>query len=262
MTVLTSKTALVTGASSGIGEAVVRALDAAGARVILTSTTAAGLHGIAADLHGDPLFLPANLAKPGAGTNLAQSVLELTGGVDVLVNNAGIATGGAPETLTEEDVDEVFAVNFRSHFMLTVALGSAMTRRGGGSVISISSVASQRGPVGRVAYAASKGAIDAMTRALAADWGSKGIRVNAVNPGIIKTQMWEESQAANPGRTEQSSAARTALKRLGTPEDVADVVVFLASDAARYITGETILVDGGLANTIARPGTPAAGTAA
>ena len=261
MTVLASKTALVTGASRGIGEAVARALDAAGARVILTNTTAAGLYPIAADLHSDPLFLPVNLAKPGAGTNLAQAVLALTDGVDVLVNNAGIAIGGAPETLTEEEVDEIFAVNFRSHLMLTVALGPAMIERGGGSIINISSVASQRGPVGRVAYAATKGAMDAMTRALAADWGPKGVRVNAINPGIIKTQIWEAAQAANPGRSEQASAARTALKRLGTPQDVADVVVFLASDAARYITGETIVVDGGLAQTLARPAPSAAETA-
>ena len=121
----------------------------------------------------------------------------------------------------------------------------------------MSSVVSVRGPVGRVAYAATKGAIDAMTRALAADWGPKGIRVNAINPGLIVTEMTEESLSANPGRVEEL-AARTALRRLGEPNDVAAVVVFLASGAAGYLTGETIVVDGGMVRTIAPRSSPSA----
>ena len=257
MMVLASKTALVTGASRGIGEGVARALDAAGARVILTGRAVADLERVAADLGNDPLVIPADLSPAGAGTRLAEAVLSETAGVDVLVNNAGMAIGGAPEDLTEAELDLIVSVNFRSLLMLAVGLGPAMMERGGGSIINMSSVASVRGPVGRVAYAATKGAIDAMTRALAADWGPKGIRVNAVNPGLIVTDMTEESLSANPGRTDEL-AARTALRRLGEPDDVAAVVVFLASDAARYLTGEAIVVDGGMVRTIAPRSAPAA----
>ena len=257
MTVLASKTALVTGASRGIGEGVARALDAAGARVILTGRAVADLERVAAELGNDPLVLPADLAPAGAGTRLAEAVLSATGGVDVLVNNAGMAIGGAPEDLKEADLDLIVSVNFRSLLMLAVGLGPAMMERGGGSIINMSSVASVRGPVGRVAYAATKGAIDAMTRALAADWGPKGIRVNAINPGLIVTEMTEESLSANPGRAEEL-AARAALRRLGQPDDVAAVVVFLASDAAGYLTGETIVVDGGMVRTIPPRSSPSA----
>ena len=261
MSTLASKTALVTGASRGIGEAVARALDAAGARVILTGRTVSDLERVAADLGNDPLVMPADLRPPGGGTRLAEAVVSATGGVDVLVNNAGMAIGGAPETLTEADLDLIIAVNFRSLLMLAVGLGPAMMERGGGSIINVSSIASLRGPVGRVAYSATKGAIDAMTRALAADWGPKGIRVNGINPGLIVTAMTEGRLDGNPGLVEEL-AARTALKRLGCPEEVAAVVVFLASDAARYITGETIVVDGGMVRTIAaRPDSSAAGAA-
>ena len=255
---LASKTALVTGSSRGIGEAIARDLDAAGARVILTSSEVAELKRVAAELRNDPLVIPADLGPSGAGIRLAEAVLSETGGVDVLVNNAGMAIGGAPETLTEADLDLILAVNFRSHLMLCVGLGPAMIERGGGSIINISSVASLRGPVGRVAYSATKGAIDAMTRTLAADWGPRGIRVNAVNPGLILTDMTKERINSSPELAE-ALAARTALKRIGAPADVSKLVVFLASDAASYITGETIAIDGGMIKTlVACGGAPAA----
>lgn len=249
MNALASKTALVTGASAGIGEAAARALDAAGARVVVTGRSVERLERVAAGLRNDPLVMPADLGEPGAGMRLAGAVLAETRGVDVLVNNAGMAIRGAPEDLSEADLDRIFAVNFRSFLMLATGLGPAMVERGAGSIINISSVASLRGPVGRVAYAATKGAIDAMTRALAADWGPKGIRVNAVNPGLIVTAMTQGRLDDTPGLADRL-AARTPLRRLGYPEDVAGVVVFLASDAARYITGETITVDGGLVHTL------------
>ena len=260
MNPLTEKTALVTGASRGIGEAAARALDSAGARVVLTGRTVEDLDRVAADLRNDPLVIPADLGEPGAGTRLAEAALARAGAIDILVNNAGMAIRGAPEDLVEADLDRIVAVNFRSFLMLSAGLGPAMMERGGGSIINISSVASLRGPVGRVAYAATKGAIDAMTRALAADWGARGIRVNAVNPGLIVTAMTEQRLADNPGLGGEL-AARTALKRLGELDDIAGVIVFLASDTARYITGETITVDGGMVNTLpARTGATAPGS--
>ncbi len=246
---LASKTALITGSSRGIGEAVAREFDAAGARVVLTGLEVGDLERVAAELRNDPLVIPADLGPSGAGIRLAEAVLSETGGVDVLVNNAGMAIGGAPETLTEADLDLILAVNFRSHLMLCVGLGPVMIERGGGSIINMSSVASLRGPMGRVAYSATKGAIDAMTRALAADWGPRGIRVNGVNPGLILTDMTKERVNSSPELADEL-AARTALKRIGCPADVGKLVVFLASDAASYITGETITIDGGMIKTL------------
>ena len=256
MTDLKGKTALVTGASRGIGEASARALAAAGARVLLCGRTVSDLERVAADLasnyEGDPVIFEADLSPPGAGTELAERVIAATGGVDILVNNAGIPMRRTPEKLTEEDFDLVFSINVRSLLMLTLGLGPQMVERGGGSVINISSIASLRGPLGRVAYAGTKGAVDAMTRALAADWGPSGIRVNAISPGLITTAIWEESRRTVPGLTEQLEE-RIALKRWGEGSDVADVVVFFASDASRYVTGEVIAVDGGMARVGSAP---------
>ena len=256
MTDLEGKTALVTGASRGIGEASARALAAAGARVLLSGRTVSDLERVAADLAADcteaPLILEADLSPPGAGTELAERVIAATGGVDILVNNAGIPMRRTPDKLTEEDFDLVFSINVRSLLMLTLGLGPKMIERGGGSVINISSIASLRGPLGRVAYAGTKGAVDAMTRALAADWGPSGIRVNTISPGLITTAIWEESRRTVPGLTEQLEE-RIALKRWGEGSDVADVVVFFASDASRYVTGEVVAVDGGMARVGSAP---------
>lgn len=242
---LTGRIAVVTGASRGIGEDSARALDRAGARVVITGRTLADLERVAAELTNDPVIIEADLSGPGAGTALADRVLAEVEGVDILVNNAGIPMRRTPEQLTEEDVDAVFSINVRSLLMLTVGLGPSMKQRGGGSIISISSVAGLSGPIGRVAYAGSKGAVDAMTRALAADWGPDGIRVNSICPGLIATAIWEEARTTVPGLIEELQEG-IALKRWGYGDDIADVVLFFASDASRYVTGETIAVDGGM----------------
>ena len=197
---LKGKTAVVTGASRGIGEASARALDAAGARVVLSGRTLSDLERVANDLTHDPVILAADLSPPHAGTALAERVMDTVGGVDILVNNAGIPMRRTPDVLSEEDFDLVFSINVRSLLMLTLSLGRGMMERGGGSVINISSIASLRGPMGRVAYAGTKGAVDAMTRALAADWGPQGIRVNAICPGLIATAIWEHrASTGTPG---------------------------------------------------------------
>lgn len=252
MNELNGRIAVVTGASRGIGEASARALDAAGARVVLTGRTVADLERVAAELTHVPIVLEADLAPPGAGTELANRVLSAVGGVDILVNNAGIPMRRTPDELSEEDFDLVFSINVRSLLMLTLGLGPSMAERGGGSVINISSIASLRGPLGRVAYAGTKGAVDAMTRALAADWGAHGIRVNAICPGLIATAIWEGDRQNIPGLIERLEDG-IALKRWGYGDDVADVVLFFASDASRYVTGEVVAVDGGMARVGAAP---------
>jgi len=243
---LRGKKALVTGASRGIGEAIAQSLDAAGAQILLNSRNIADIERVAAGLSNDPQLFEADLAPAGAGTALAERVVAEHGGVDILINNAGIAMRRTPEELTEADVDEVFNINVRGLLMLTVGLGDSMIERGGGSVVNVSSVAGLIGPLGRVAYSGTKGAVDAMTRALAADWGRHGIRVNSVAPGIIATDIWEESRRTVPGLIEQMEAG-VSLRRWGQSQDVADVVLFLASDLSSYVTGETILIDGGMA---------------
>ena len=243
---LQDKIAVVSGASRGIGEAIARLLDGAGARVVLTGRTLDDLERVASDLKHDPVILQADLSEPRAGSELGRRVIESVGSVDVLVNNAGIPMRRTPDSITEEDFDLVFSINVRSLLMLTLALGPGMAKRGGGSIINISSIASLRGPVGRVAYAGTKGAVDAMTRALAADWGEQGIRVNAICPGLIATAIWEQDRANIPGLSEQLED-KIALKRWGFSDDIADVVLFFASDASRYMTGEVVAVDGGMA---------------
>jgi len=252
MSSLKGKIALVTGATRGIGEASARALDAAGARVILSGRTQEDLDRVAAELTNDPVMLQADLLAPRSGTELAERVLKAVDGVDILVNNAGIPMRRTPEQLTEEDFDQVFSINVRSLLMLTIGLGESMKQRGGGSVINISSVASLRGPLGRVAYAGTKGAVDGMTRALAADWGPDGIRVNAICPGLIATAIWEDNRQNIPGLIEDMEE-RIALKRWGFGDDIADVVLFFASDASRYVTGEVMAVDGGMARVGSAP---------
>ena len=253
---LDGKVAVVTGASRGIGEASARALDAAGAQVVLTGRTTSDLDRVAAELAHDPVVLTADLAPAGAGTDLARRILSEVDGVDVLVNNAGIPMRRTPAQLTEADFDLVFSINVRSLVMLSIGLVPSMIARGGGSVINISSVASVHGPLGRVAYSGTKGAVDAMTRSLAADWGPDGIRVNSIAPGLIATAIWEEARNNVPGLIDDL-AGQIALKRWGFGDDVADVVLFFASDASRYVTGETLVVDGGMARVAASNAPPA-----
>ena len=250
MSDLRGKVAVVTGASRGIGEASARALDAIGGQVILTGRTVDDLERVAGELENEPIVIPADLAKPEAGTELANRILNEVGGVDILVNNAGIPMRRMPEKLTEEDIDLVFAVNVRSLLTLSIGLADSMKRRGGGSIINVSSVAGVRGPGARVAYAGTKGAVDAMTRALASDWGPDGIRVNSIAPGLIATAIWEESRNTIPGLIEEMEG-QIALKRWGFGDDIADVVIFFATDSSRYVTGETLVVDGGLARVSA-----------
>lgn len=246
---LQGKIAVVTGASRGIGADSARALDAAGAQVVLTGRTVADLEEVANGLT-NPVVIPADLAPPRSGSDLADRVLEAVGGVDILVNNAGIPMRRTPEQLTEDDIDLVFSINVRSLLTLSIGLAPSMIERGGGSIVNISSVAGLNGPMARVAYAGTKGAVDAMTRALAADWGPSGIRVNSIAPGLIATAIWEEARNTVPGLIEQLQGG-IALKRWGFGDDIADVVLFFASDLSRYVTGETLVVDGGMANVSA-----------
>lgn len=242
------KVALVTGASRGIGAAVARRLDADGARVLVAARDASALEAVAAELVHDPVVVTADLADADQVRGAARCALEAAGHVDILVNNAAV---GMRVPIADTDaavVDRILAVNVRAPLLLISALVPSMAGRGGGAIVNLSSVSGLVEAPKRAAYAASKGAIDAATRALAMELGPIGIRVNSVAPGVVDTAMWAANKQV-PGVVE-SVEALTPLGRWATPEDIADVVAFLASDAARFVTGATLAADGGMANTI------------
>lgn len=245
---LAGSTALVTGASRGIGAGIAAALDAAGARVALAGRDLAALSAVAASLAHEPLVLPGDLSDPAEPARLATRAREGLGGVDILVNNAGAAQRLPIAETDARLIDALYAVNVRAPLLLIAALAPSMAERGRGSIINLSSVSAVVGTPQRAAYAASKGALDAATRSLAIELGPAGVRVNAVAPGVVDTDLWARSKAV-PGVVE-GIEAQTPLRRWSVPSDIAGVVVFLASDAARFVTGETISVDGGMARTL------------
>lgn len=245
---LEGRTALVTGASRGIGAATARALDRAGARVALVARSEESLREVAADLRHDPVVLVADLAGVDAPAQVARQALDALGTVDILVNNAAAAARLDTVDTDAAVIDAMLAVNVRAPLLLIAALVPSMIAAGGASVINLSSVSGLVGTPRRAAYAASKGALDAATRSLAIELGPSGIRVNSVAPGVVDTALWAKNKAIEGVR--EAIEAQTPLRRWATPEDVADVIVFLASDAARFVTGETISADGGMARTL------------
>jgi len=224
MTRFAGKRALVTGAGSGIGAAVARLLESEGAEVV------------AADLNATDIRLDVRDES---------QVAEVVRDVDVLVNVAGIgSTTSAPET--ELDVwEDVFAVNARGTFLCCKHAIPGMIARGGGAIVNIASVAALVGLRNRAAYCASKGAVVSLTRALAVDHVKDNIRVNAVCPGTVDSP-WVRRLVEEAGESLDELTARQPLGRLGTPEEVADAVAYLASDAAGFVTGSVLVIDGGL----------------
>ncbi len=261
---LQGRCAVVTGASRGIGAAVAAALDEAGARVGLVARDQGRLEDVAAGLAHDPVVIPADLADPAAPAAAAASALEALGSVDVLVNNAAAAARLPTLELDADLIDGLHAVNVRAPLLLIAALLPSMLERakldraklgrGSGSIVNLSSVSGVVGTPRRAAYAATKGAVDAFTRSLAMELGPQGIRVNSVAPGVVDTDLWAKNKAI-PGVVEQIEA-QTPLRRWSTPDDITGVVVFLASDAARFVTGETICADGGMARCLDLYGGP------
>lgn len=245
---LEGRKAIVTGASRGIGAATARALDAAGARVALVARSGAKLEAVAGELVHDPVVVAADLADDGAPLEVAREALGALGAVDILVNNAAVAARLPTVETDAALIDELLAVNVRAPLLLIAALVPSMIERGGGAIVNLSSVSGLVGTPRRAAYAATKGAIDAATRSLAMELGSSNIRVNSVAPGVVDTALWAKNKAI-PGVVE-GVEAQTPLGRWAVPEDIADVIVFLASDAARFVTGETICADGGMAKTL------------
>lgn len=249
MGALEGRTAIVTGAGRGIGAACARHLDAAGARVALVSRTRSELDEVAATLANEPVTIVADVGTPdGPGGAAAEALAAFGGRCDVLVNNAATLLRKDSHAVTVDELDLLWNVNVRSILLLNAAVVPAMLEHGRGSIVSISSVSGLRGTPRRSVYAATKAALDGMTRSMAMEYGPRGIRVNAVAPGVVATEMWREN-LAKPGVAEAVHAI-TPIRRLTTVDEVAGVVAFLASDAAGAITGETISADGGMHSTM------------
>jgi NAD(P)-dependent dehydrogenase (short-subunit alcohol dehydrogenase family) len=235
------KTAFVTGAGSGIGEATARALAAEGGRVVLSDVNPAAVEAVAAELGGQATAVRLDVRDE----NDVAAAIAAAGRVDALINVAGIgSTTNTPDT-SLETWERVFAVNVTGTFLCCKHAVPAMARTGGGVIVNVASVAGLVGLRNRAAYCASKGAVIAFTRALAIDHVADGIRVNAVCPGTIETP-WVRRLVEEAGESIDALRARQLLGRLGTPEEVADAILYLASDAAAFLTGTLLTVDGGL----------------
>ena len=240
---LTGQKAIVTGGSRGIGRSVVLALAAAGADVAAVARNAEALdqlvsEGPAGHIH--PVVV--DLAAEGAAETTLAAARDKLGTVDILVNNAGVTRDGLLLRMSESDWDTVFDLNLKAAFLLTQKVVRIMLKAHKGAVVNVVSVVGQIGNAGQVNYTAAKAGLEAFTKSCARELASRQIRVNAVAPGYIDTEMTR----AISDQARQAMLAHVPLGRAGTPEDVADVITFLVSDRARYVTGQVWRVDGGM----------------
>lgn len=241
--------ALVTGASRGIGAAIARALAARGCNLALNHSSehsAQACADLADDLQREygikAVVFCADVSNFEAAKEMVEGVREQFGRIDVLVNNAGVTQDGLLARMSEEAFDKVISVNLKGAFNCMRHVAPVMMKQRSGRIINISSVVGLYGNAGQVNYAASKAGIVGMTKSAAKELGARGITVNAVAPGFIDTDMTR----ALSEKTREGVVSRIALRELGSPEDVAGAVSFLASNEARYITGHVLTVDGGL----------------
>lgn len=237
------KSVLVTGGAKGIGKACAQALAAAGGRIIIADMDEAAGNTTARELGGQ--FFPLDVTRKGDVEALAATVATRQGALDILVNNAGIVQNGPSETVSSEDWQRVLDVNLNGVFNCAQAFGRDMVKAGRGSIVSISSICGSVTvyPQPQAAYNASKAAVNLLTKSLAVEWARKGVRVNAVAPGYTATEL----TLAGRSKPEwfETWMRMTPMGRLGEPAEVANAVLFLASEAASYITGTVLHVDGG-----------------
>jgi len=240
---LSGMTALVTGASGGIGSAIAAALAGRGARVALSGTREEALRGVAEGLGGDHVILPANLSDAAAVDGLVPRAVEALGKLDILVNNAGVTRDNLAMRMKDEEWSDVIRVNLEAAFRLSRAALKPMMRAKYGRIISITSVVGATGNPGQANYAASKAGLVGMSKALAQEVASRNITVNCIAPGFIQSAMTD----GLPDAQKQALLGRIPAGRLGGGEDIGAAAVYLASREAAYVTGQTIHVNGGMA---------------
>ena len=236
------KVAIVTGASRGIGLAIAQALAAQGYKLAICSRSEGSVNGAKDQIEGDVFGMPVDVSSFESITNFVQAVMDQYGRIDVVVNNAGITKDNLLLRMKPEDFTDVVTTNLNSIFNMTKAVLKPMLKQKHGRIINISSVVGCMGNPGQANYAAAKAGIMGFTKSIAKEVGAKGITTNVVAPGFIQTDMIESL----PEQYLDNIIAEIPLKRLGHATDVANLVTFLASDQASYITGQVIQVDGGI----------------
>lgn len=237
--------AIVTGSARGIGLEIARALGEAGYRVVLSDINEDGLNKAKLELEAAGISTHAcksDVSKSEDAEKLTQSTLEAFGRIDVLVNNAGITRDGLIMRMDEDAWDLVLKINLKGTFLMSKAVVRQMLKQKSGAVINIASVIGLMGNAGQANYAASKAGIIGFTKSFAKEFGRKGIRSNAIAPGFINSEM----TAVLPEKVKEQMLAQIPMNSFGNPRDVANAVVFLASDKASYITGQVLTVDGGM----------------
>jgi 3-oxoacyl-[acyl-carrier protein] reductase len=240
---LTGKTALVTGASGGLGNAIARALHAQGATVTLSGTRREALDELASELAERVHVVPCNLADKDEVESLVPKAEEAMGQLDILIANAGITRDNLFVQLRDEDWEQVLNVNLTATFRLARAAVRGMMRRRFGRVIGITSVVGVTGNPGQSNYAATKAGMIGMMKSIAAEYAKRGVTANCVAPGFIATPMTDKLN----DKQREAILLRVPAARLGTPADIAAAVVYLASDEGAYVTGQTLHVNGGMA---------------
>ena len=237
-----NKIALVTGATRGIGRAIAEELASKGAFVIGTATSEKGADTISAYLGDKGKGLVLNVADKESIDAVLEQIKEQFGDIDILVNNAGITRDNLLMRMKDDEWDEIMNVNLKSVYRASKAVMRGMMKHRTGRIITITSVVGTMGNAGQTNYAAAKAALQGFSKSLAREVGSRGVTVNCVAPGVIDTDMTR----ALPEETRKTFEAQTALGKFGEAQDIADAVLFLASDQARYITGQTLHVNGGM----------------
>lgn len=240
---LVDKVAIITGGGSGIGKAIAMAFVREGAKVVIAGRDSKKLDAAAAEIGGDCLTVSADVSSAKSVEKLVSAAHDKFKRINILVNNAAVLLPGTAESLTEEYFDQTFDINVRGLWLMSRAVLPHMRASSGGSIVNIASVLSLVGARNRVAYAASKGAVMAMTKAMALDHGAENIRVNCICPGIVETEMVARFSTDEAARRQR--VALHPMGRFGQPEDVASAAVFLASDESGWTTGSVLTIDGG-----------------
>lgn len=236
---LNDKVVLITGATGGIGGAIARAMKNAGATVVVSGRNIAKLN---TEFDNSYIKIPCDLSAENAGVDLVMATLEKCGRIDVLINNAGITADTLLMRMTDAQFDDVINTNLRAAFKTCRAAIMPMMKQKFGRIINMASIVGTVGGAGQANYAASKGALIAMTKSIAAEVASRGITANAIAPGFIKTPMTD----VLPDELKKKYLEQIPAGRFGEPDDIAATCVFLASDAASYINGQTIHINGGM----------------